>query len=346
MKVNSFPSLTWDFLKINNSDLNIIEGNQIEPTISLPTNVFVDKQFSEEFFNSVQTGMGSEFDIVFNSLKLNARCFYVEEDKNVETICIEYKATDENCFDEVLIHASKNSKSNFIFVFKSIPNFDDVLGARIRVVTEENAFVHIGLVNLCGKNAKNFVSFGSKIADNAIVETTEIILGGKENIWGNYNLLEGYKSKFNGHNAYLVCDKEVLDVNYVSLHKGGETNSSMAVDGVIDGTGKKTWRGTIDFKKGCAESKGDEQENVLLLDPKVENKSLPVILCDEESVEGRHGASIGRLGKEILFYMQSRGVDEKTAQNLMIRAKINTAARCLGNEKIATEVLNFIEKEE
>ena len=195
------------------------------------------------------------------------------------------------------------------------------------------------------KICKTFVSFGSKAGDNATVETTEIILGGKDNIWGNHNALEGYKSHFNGHNAYLVNDKESLDVNYVSLHTGRETESTMAVDGVVDGTGKKTWRGTIDFKNGCAESKGDEQENVLLLDPKVVNKSLPVILCDEEAVEGRHGASIGRLGKEILFYMQSRGVDEKTAQNLMIRAKINTAARCLGDEKTAEEVMDFVGEE-
>ena len=128
----------------------------------------------------------------------------------------------------------------------------------------------------------------------------------------------------------------------MSLHTGGETERVVKVDGVVGGTGRKTWRGTIDFKNGCAESKGDEQENVLLLDPKVVNKSLPVILCDEEAVEGRHGASIGRLGKDILFYMQSRGVDEKTAENLIICAKINTAARSLGDEKTAAEVLAFV----
>ena len=343
MKVNNFPSLTWNFLKINNASLESVEGIQAEPSVSLVDGVAACG--ADGSFASIATGMGAEFDAAFDELKLKARKFSVAAGKKTDTVRVVYSAENDSCVDEIQIAAGEGSESNFIFTFKSSENFSGTVGARIRVDAEEKAVVRIGLVNLCGFDAKTFVSFGSKAGDNATVETTEIILGGKENIWGNHNALEGYKSHFNGHNAYLVNDKESLDVNYVSLHTGRETESTMAVDGVVDGTGKKTWRGTIDFKNGCAESKGDEQENVLLLDPKVVNKSLPVILCDEEAVEGRHGASIGRLGKEILFYMQSRGVDEKTAQNLMIRAKINTAARCLGDEKTAEEVMDFVGEE-
>lgn len=343
MKVNNFPSLTWNFLKINNASLESVEGIQAEPSVSLVDGVAACG--ADGSFASIATGMGAEFDSAFDELKLKARKFSVAAGKKTDTVRVVYSAENDSCVDEIQIAAGEGSESNFIFTFKSSENFSGTVGARIRVAAEEKAVVRIGLVNLCGSDAKTFVSFGSKAGDNATVETTEIILGGKDNIWGNHNALEGYKSHFNGHNAYLVNDKESLDVNYVSLHTGRETESTMAVDGVVDGTGKKTWRGTIDFKNGCAESKGDEQENVLLLDPKVVNKSLPVILCDEEAVEGRHGASIGRLGKEILFYMQSRGVDEKTAQNLMIRAKINTAARCLGDEKTAEEVMDFVGEE-
>lgn len=343
MKVNNFPSLTWNFLKINNASLESVEGIQAEPSVSLVDGVAACG--ADGSFASIATGMGAEFDSAFDELKLKARKFSVAAGKKTDTVRVVYSAENDSCVDEIQIAAGEGSESNFIFTFKSSENFSGTVGARIRVAAEEKAVVRIGLVNLCGSDAKTFVSFGSKAGDNATVETTEIILGGKENIWGNHNALEGYKSHFNGHNAYLVNDKESLDVNYVSLHTGRETESTMAVDGVVDGTGKKTWRGTIDFKNGCSESKGDEQENVLLLDSEVVNKSLPVILCDEEAVEGRHGASIGRLGKEILFYMQSRGVDEKTAQNLMIRAKINTAARCLGDEKTAEEVMDFVGEE-
>ena len=64
---------------------------------------------------------------------------------------------------------------------------------------------------------------------------------------------------------------------------------------------KKTFRGTIDFRCGSSGSVGDEQEDVLLLGENIVNKTIPLILCEEEDVDGRHGATIGRLPEDMLF---------------------------------------------
>lgn len=82
---------------------------------------------------------------------------------------------------------------------------------------------------------------------------------------------------------------------------------------------QKTLRFTIDFKNGSAGSVGDEQEDVLLLGEDVINRTMPIILCQEEDVDGRHGATIGQLGEDLLFYMQSRGIDEEEAKRIMIK---------------------------
>ena len=77
---------------------------------------------------------------------------------------------------------------------------------------------------------------------------------------------------------------------------------------------KKTYRGTIDFKNGCQGASGNEQEETLLLTPTVVNKSIPVILCDEEDVAGEHGATIGKLSNDILFYMNAHGISKEAAE--------------------------------
>ena len=56
---------------------------------------------------------------------------------------------------------------------------------------------------------------------------------------------------------------------------------------------KKIVRGTIDFKTGSSDSAGSEQETVLMLGEDVVNKTVPLILCAEENVAGKHGATIG-----------------------------------------------------
>ena len=99
----------------------------------------------------------------------------------------------------------------------------------------------------------------------------------------------------------------------------------MNVTGFVKDNAKKTWRGTIDFVNGCRNAFADENEDVFLLNPEVVNKSLPVILCDEEAVEGTHGASIGRLNLDMLFYLQSRGLTKEQSENMMAKGKIYAA---------------------
>ena len=83
---------------------------------------------------------------------------------------------------------------------------------------------------------------------------------------------------------------------------------------------EKIFRGTIDFVRGSADSVGAETEQVLLLGDDVVNKTIPVILCAEENVQGSHGAAIGELDEETLFYFGARGMD-RTQQKIRWRGR-------------------------
>ena len=110
------------------------------------------------------------------------------------------------------------------------------------------------------------------------------------------------------------------------------------------GTAKKTLRGTLDFKTGSSGSVGDEQEDALLLSEDVINSTMPVILCQEEDVEGRHGATIGQLGEDLLFYMQTRGIDEEEAKRIMIKARLESVARLIPDEEIKQLVIYYVQQ--
>ena len=69
----------------------------------------------------------------------------------------------------------------------------------------------------------------------------------------------------------------------------------MTANGVLRDHAKEAVSRYHDFKKGAKGAKGDELEDVLLLDDGVQNQTIPLILCAEEDVEGNHGASIGSL---------------------------------------------------
>ena len=65
------------------------------------------------------------------------------------------------------------------------------------------------------------------------------------------------------------------------------------------------------------------------------NKTVPLILCAEENVEGTHGASIGELDADTLFYFESRGISKAAAEQIMARAAIDRLIGMAGDSDFA-----------
>lgn len=104
-------------------------------------------------------------------------------------------------------------------------------------------------------------------------------------------------------------------MNLVVNHWGKKTKCEINASGALNDAAKKIFRGTIDFKRGSSGSVGSEQETVLMLGEDAVNKTVPVILCAEENVEGTHGATIGEMDDDTRFYFGSRGIDRETAES-------------------------------
>ena len=86
------------------------------------------------------------------------------------------------------------------------------------------------------------------------------------------------------------------------------------------------------LRQGASDSVGNEQETVLMLGEDVENKTVPVILCSEENVVGNHGATIGELDEDTLFYLASRGISREQAENMMARAGVERLKSLIADE--------------
>ena len=107
---------------------------------------------------------------------------------------------------------------------------------------------------------------------------------------------------------------------------------------MLAGRSSKTLRGTIELVHGCKGSVGSEQETVLLADERVVNRTVPVILCDEDDVAGNHGATIGHIRPEQLLYLASRGISPDDAERLFITATYQGAAIDAPDERTRTAV--------
>ncbi len=185
----------------------------------------------------------------------------------------------------------------------------------------------------------------ARCADGGRVELIQVLLG-RGDVWCEDQVaLDGAGSSLAADLGYLGQEKQLRDIGLVVDHYGRETKSEIHAGGALRDAAEKTFRGTIDFKRGATGAVGSELETVLMLGEDAVNKTVPVILCAEEDVVGEHGASIGALDEETLFYFGSRGIGRAQAEELLARAAIERLARRAGDEEMAQAILDALEEE-
>ena len=379
MKVNVLPVLTYNFLHVNDSalqieDLNIEDGSfAVE---NLPEGVTVTKEVSfkdaGEIFRKnkerilcpkadtvspngdtsgrdnaqdIRTGMGIDVDNLMIDMSVKADIYTAQEGKKIDKpLVIRYDlAEGKNSLSAQVIHAKKDSEITVIMVYTSEKEAAGFHGVSTRLFAEEGAKINLIKTQTLGDGFIHFDDIGGACLKEGNISLVTLELGGKK-VWSSaYVTLSEKEAVFDSNMGYLARGEHSLDINYVADQRGKKTDSSMKFKGVLMDRASKSFRGTIDFKNGSSGSVGDEQEDALLLSDDVINKTMPVILCQEEDVEGRHGATIGQLGEDLLFYMQSRGIDQEEAKRIMIKARLESVARLIPEPEIMQKTQYYIQ---
>ncbi len=374
LQVGRIPSLTWNHLKANEATLTepVILRTGIETNFGeLPKGVshksmtfakaakWLKDHAPEEKAEAVVagktpiyhpqtfgTGLGQEFDELFGSADTGYELLEIAPKVKVaEPILWSVDFQDGNDASQgQLIHVGAGSSAVVIFSVRSDKKANGTAAVSTRIVLEKDAQLTLVKAQLLGDGFVYLDDTGAALRDGASLRVIQAELGGGKVYVGMQPELIGDRSGFEARTCYLGKKDRLLDINYNVIQRGRKTTSQMSFDGVLDDNSQKTFRGTIDFRRGSKGSKGDEQENVLLLSDDIVNKTLPIILCEEEDVEGRHGASIGELDEDMLFYMASRCIDRREAEQIMVRARLGAVVREIPDLPLRAELMNKIEE--
>lgn len=182
-------------------------------------------------------------------------------------------------------------------------------------------------------------------AAGAELELVQLLLGAGDVYTDCLAELRGDASRFRAEVGYMGRGVQKLDVNLVCNHYGKRTESEIAANGALMDAAEKIFRGTIDFKTGSSDSVGNEKETVLMLGEDAVNKTVPLILCAEENVVGNHGATIGELDAETLFYFESRGISRAEAESILARSAVERLARAVGDAAVEKRIMTLLNEE-
>lgn len=343
--LNRLPSITWNWLRMNGTvirDLN--PGARGAFKISSPGEVSV-KNGAEYINGDIDTGCGKEFsEFLQNFDEVHTEIVNIPENLKTETpvtVTLDYSG-EKDSVNSFFIKAEKNSDITVIMDMNSPADLKENAALQTVFDIEDGARVHFIQVQKLGPNTDIINDAGARLGENASLDVIQLVLGGKNTYMGLKADLSGNGSSFSCDIGYITGRDEKLDINYIADHKGKKTNTEITASGVLRENAEKLFRGTIDFKNGSAGSEGHENENVLLMDEDVHNKTIPVILCAEEDVVGTHGASIGRVDEGLMFYLESRGLSHDQVYEMMARARIDAVVNKVQNPEVRKEIEEFL----
>ena len=274
------------------------------------------------------------------------------------TILLDFLFNEDNNYlvDNIKINIGKNAKANFIIHYYSDDfilsesqdktkneniNFHNLL---LETNIGDNGECNIICANLLNDDANSFLAFENILNENSRLAHTIVDLGGKNKI-SNYNSkLVGNCSFNNIKNVYLGAKNDIIDINYNIEAIGKSTKCIIESQGALIDSAKKNFKGIIDFKEGSTKSIGKENENCLILSDKARSRSLPVLLCHEEDVNGEHGVSSGKPDKQKMFYIMSKGISYSDARKLLVKANFSNLLNDIENESLNAEINDKIDE--
>ncbi|HHX11747.1 MAG TPA: Fe-S cluster assembly protein SufD [Clostridiales bacterium] len=347
--INPTPVRTWSWLGVNDitidDNLSHIDAldNNASYQVFHDNNINVKLESMSDDYNSQEVLKNIEFRGISEEannqvLKNYNSGFYIEagESQRIkELIRIDYVLDREQSelVDNNGIYAKENSEVTVVVNYMSKDELKGTHNGLFRVYGEKGAKINLIILQNLSEESTHLNTCVANLEDKATINYTIVELGAKNTVSNLVTNLQGDESSSNVHTVYMGDKEKVIDINYIVNHFGRETKSNIEVKGVLQDKCKKTFKGTIDFKKGSAKSVGKEDEYTVLLSDEIRNRSVPMLLCREDDVSGEHAASSGKIDEDKLFYLMTRGFSKAEAKKLIIEAAINPIIDLIPDEE-------------
>ena len=219
-----------------------------------------------------------------------------------------------------LIVAGKNSKFNYLDEY--IAEHDDEAGYRsgsTEIFLGEGSQVGYVAVQKWGRNVWHFSDQRAELGKDATLRLFNVTLGGKFSKTRVEASLAGEGSNAELKAIYFASGEQFFDFHTLQEHRVGNTRSDLLFKGALQDVSRTVYAGLIRIEKHAARSDAYQANRNLVLSDKAKATSIPMLEIDNNDVRCTHGAAVGPVDPEHLFYLRSRGITEATAKRMLIQ---------------------------
>ncbi|HAJ98674.1 MAG TPA: Fe-S cluster assembly protein SufD [Bacteroidales bacterium] len=143
---------------------------------------------------------------------------------------------------------------------------------------------------------------------------------------------------------YLADKEQFVDNLILANHAAPDCVSNQLFKGIIDDDAKAVFSGAIHVQRDAQRTQAYQNSKNLLLTQRAKVNTQPQLEIYADDVKCSHGATIGQLDTNALFYLRSRGISEKSARQLLMHAFADEVVKKITIEPLKQRIANMVEK--
>ncbi len=222
-------------------------------------------------------------------------------------------------FERTLIIADEGADVTYIEGCSSpIYSKNSLHAAVVEIIAHKNSHVKYITIQNWSSDIYNLVTKRAFAYENAYVEWIDANTGAKltEKYPSVYMLEPGAKA--NILSVALANRNQHQDTGAKAVHLARDTSSTIRSKSICLNGGRTSYRGLVKVGKGATGVKTSTKCDALILDKESRTDTYPYMEISEEDATISHEASVGKIGDEQLLYLESRGIPEQEAVNMIV----------------------------
>lgn len=344
---------------LNSEDLKYLYKESKNYIIVKDGNI-ISKELTDDF-NSLQiyTQENNEvfdlildnFDFEINTNKLNVlndvmmnNLIYINVPKNVvikEPLNIFVIGKDIKTYHTTFVCAQNSSNINIVeYITNNSVNSSFV--TKFDVL--ENAIVNYLSFDNLRENSKGLVSKLGRVHKDATLNVSCALLGDGNLLLDNKIDLIEENASSTMKTLAVANNKTINLINSSIEHYAKNTTGFILNQGIVVDKSQITFNGIGKINNGMKQSNARQTTRGVVLDKEARLDANPFLLIDEFDVVASHGATIGKVDEEQLYYLMSRGLSKKEAEKLIVYGFLTPILNELNNEKIQEIFFEIIDK--
>ena len=219
-----------------------------------------------------------------------------------------------------VIVAGKNSR--FYYLDEYIGEEDEGAGYRsgsAEIFVGEGAEVGYVSIQKWGRHAWHLADQRARLEKDSALKLFNVTLGGRFSKSRVEASLLGPGASAELKGIYFASGEQFFDFHTLQDHQVGNTTSDLLFKGALQDVARTVYAGLIRIEKGAARSDAYQANRNLVLSDKAKATSIPMLEIDNNDVRCTHGATVGPVDPNHMFYLQSRGIPQRTAKRMLVQ---------------------------